>query len=347
MQEPSEAYEIVPWRPQHRTEVLALLEHLWGADPVVRDSHMRWKYEACPYAPGPAHVALYEGRVVGFRGSVGNRWEVDAHADAIRAVVAADLVIAPEHRADGASRPPGAQLFRRLMTGEIAHSGWVMATSAGTPARVALERLGWGSIGPIAVMHFQVRERPFARVRALGGALRDRVQVADAPRPEAMAELIARLPHDGRIRQVRDAKFFAWRFGNPLSRYRFLFLGRNRLKGYIVLQADLGDRYGRRLTISDWEAETPDGLERLMRHAQRLAGDRVLHVWTGSLDETRIEMLRAAGFEDRVQQPGRWYPTILVTPAGAARPPRPWTAHGRDLLNPANWDLRLLYSDGC
>ena len=55
------------------------------------------------------------------------------------------------------------------------------------------------------------------------GRLTPTVRVEREPRADAMAELVARLPYDGRIRHVRDARYLAWRYRNPLRDYRFLY----------------------------------------------------------------------------------------------------------------------------
>src|SRR5262249_10682368 len=60
------------------------------------------------------------------------------------------------------------------------------------------------------------------------------IRLARDPEPEPMARLVARLGYDGRIRHVRDAEYFAWRFRNPLHEYRFLYAGGSDLDGYLV-----------------------------------------------------------------------------------------------------------------
>jgi hypothetical protein len=57
-----------------------------------------------------------------------------------------------------------------------------------------------------------------------------------------MAELVARRPWDGRIRHLRDAEYFAWRFRDPLHDYRFLYWDDGGLRGYPVLQRYVSDR---------------------------------------------------------------------------------------------------------
>ena len=56
------------------------------------------------------------------------------------------------------------------------------------------------------------------------------------PRPGAMADLTERIGCDGRIRQVRDHQYIAWRFSYPLSSYRFLFWEVGGLDGYLILR---------------------------------------------------------------------------------------------------------------
>ena len=72
---------------------------------------------------------------------------------------------------------------------------------------------------------------------------------------DAMAELVERLGHDGRIRYRRDREYLDWRFRNPTSEYRFLYWEESRLEGYLVLSrrvSDLGAWY--RVYIADLEA---------------------------------------------------------------------------------------------
>lgn len=346
-------YDVVPCGPEFRAPALELLAELWSPDPAVNDAYMRWKYDANPYSSGSVHVALHNGRVVGFRGSCGCRWEF-GDGSPIGAVMMADAVVARGHRRRG--------LFQRLAEAQEGEgAAYVLVTSAGAPARLGLERKGWGSIGPIARRaldrrgrsRVRLHRRPFTvfdRVlRWQRGRLGRGVRGSATARPAAMADLVARLPVDGRLRHTRDLAYFAWRFGNPLSLYRFLFLGSDRLEGYLVLQADAFARYGRRVSIADWEATTPDGLSALLRAALPVTRGWPLSAWVGSNDNTRDDILRSLGFvEHAPRSPQDYYPTILLRPVGAGPPPaRPWRLEGVDLLDPGSWDPRMLYSDGC
>ena len=167
------------------------------------------------------------------------------------------------------------------------------------------------------------------------------VSLAREPRPREMAELVARLPWDGRIRHVRDAAFFAWRFRNPLSEYRFLYAGDGLLKGYLVLQRYLFDRFDRGwVSIADWEAEDDSVRAALLDAALDAGRFRLIQTWTaGASDPVRV-LLREHGFQDQaVGGIATRNDGLLVRRLGGQGN---WILGGRDLLDIASWDLRML-----
>src|SRR6185369_15409913 len=113
------------------------------------------------------------------------------------------------------------------------------------------------------------------------------------PRCADMAELVARIRTDGRIRHVRDSEYFHWRFQNPLSRYWFLFWSEERLDGYLVLQEYTSDRADRiRLNIVDWEGITPAVQSGLLEAAVVFANNRPLWIWAATLPQLAADMLK-------------------------------------------------------
>jgi hypothetical protein len=160
-----------------------------------------------------------------------------------------------------------------------------------------------------------------------------------------MADLVARLPWDGRLRHVRDAAYFAWRFRNPLSHYRFLYAGDAALKGYLVLHRfEFGRLDHGWVCIADWEAED-DGVRAALLDAALAAGLRRARTWTASASEPVRALLRERGFQER---PAGGIATRNDGPLvrrldGTAAQDR-WMLDGRDVLDIASWDLRMLQS---
>lgn len=201
-----------------------------------------------------------------------------------------------------------------------------------------------------------VGRNPFGALDRNGARARGRtsgqVSLEQTPRPAAMARLVERLGSDGRIRQVRDEAYFAWRFRNPLSRYRFLFSSDARLQGYLVLQTALhGADVG--VYIVDWEAAEAQVRDDLLRAAIGWGRFAELTIWPATLPADAKILIGEAGFtvsptdsHGRVEGPEAFRPTILVKrlpnrPSEAAD----WVIERRRPAALDDWDLRMIYSD--
>ena len=127
------------------------------------------------------------------------------------------------------------------------------------------------------------------------GARPDRhLSVERNPRPLAMAGLVERIGWDGRMRRVRDCDYFAWRFRNPRSNYRFLFWEDGGLEGYLVLRASVS--LSPNVFIVDWEAANAEARSELLRAAIRLGGFQSLAIWSSTLPEDARAVLESLGF---------------------------------------------------
>jgi hypothetical protein len=234
--------------------------------------------------------------------------------------------------------------------------GWKSVGSMKPVGRRSLSRrvISWMSrqrfLWRYAGKRLSARERqPFSGLDAAGGRRRGnvspRVTLERAPRCEAMAELAGRLGDDGRLRHVRDARYFSWRFQNPTRVYRFLYWEDVGLEGYLVLQKDLTRANPTRVHIVDWEASEGRVRAELLEAAIAWGGFAELVTWAAAVPRDTHVTLAAAGFEpvDQAKR-ARGLPCVLVRPVREQRLGEDWTIAGRRLLDPANWDLRMLYS---
>jgi hypothetical protein len=280
----------------------------------------------------------------------------------------ADFVIAPEHRRSG--------VFKAIMGAVVDGLGsrgypYVFSLSSNTVTRTGSLLAGWRSIGslkpmrcrrwdrilPRRLQHHTARLASFAALRKgnpfhlldnaeLRGKLQPYVSVEEAPRAEAMTELVMRIANDGRLRHVRDQAYFAWRFANPRSAYRFLFWTDDRLEGYLVLQARLySDRA--KINIVDWEATSTRVRADLLEAVIHGGKFEELNIWSTTLSEETQALLSDAGF-DTANEPAsatRNYPAILVKALGDRVSKDHWIVGGRRLTDVADWDVRMIYSD--
>ena len=121
------------------------------------------------------------------------------------------------------------------------------------------------------------------------------VTLSREPRPQPMADLFARIrPHDA-VHHVRDARYLAWRFRNPLSAYRFLYWGEANLEGCLVLQTH-GFAHRDRVRIVLCEASDPVIRTALLRTAIERGGFADLRIWEQAVSPPERQMLTQFGF---------------------------------------------------
>jgi GNAT superfamily N-acetyltransferase len=353
-------YEVVPYRQELHAQIVRLQTHLWSGDLERNAAYFAWKYVDNPYLREVLiQVALYEGRAVAMRGLPGSLWELDDATTPLLLPYADDFVVAPAHRNSG--------IARRVLQASIddgARRGFPFAVSlSASPVTFAASlAAGWRSAGSYQPVRREGRESSgwtrrlnrlrrrrspelFARIDRLGGRAAAPISLARAARPEAMARLIRRLPWDGRIRHVRNARYFDWRFRNPLHEYRFLYWDEGELQGYLVLQRYLSDRADRQgVNIVDWEVTDERARAGLLAAVLDWGGFDRLQAWTAGVGEPVRALLGQHGFTPDSGGVRARCSGLLVRRLAAAAPDEPWILGRRNLLDPANWDLRMLYS---
>ena len=386
---PAADYDIVPYRPEHREQVIEFQKDLWSPSAELNGAYLDWKHLRNPYVNEPLiYLALSGEKIVGMRGFFGAKWQFGSPRQTQVIPCASDMLIAPEHRNRSLMT-----LIMKTALNDLARKGYiyVFSMSAGSMTLVSQMAMGWRSAGslrpkqrvvpakqsfpavrtllkksPLAVSAYRWLRRR-GRTVAAGAAgeshgnhfddfdsrsdqrrhrLGAHVSIQETPRTKAMAELVARLETDGRIRHVQDEPYFAWRFQNPRSRYRFLFWDDDaRLEGYLVLQATPLP-WMPHINLVAWESTTERAGADLLRAAIELVGRETLFTWSATLGETEQLMLNAAGFTRVIQTITQHPATVLVRPAREEMLNLEWSVGGLRLLDLGSWDLRMIYSDG-
>lgn len=363
------ALEFRPYEPDFRGEILALQKHLWGPHLDVNSEFFRWKYEVNPYLAEPnVYLALSQGKVVGMRGFMGMLWEGPDDEPPLTLPLAADLVVHPDHRS--------AAIVRKMMAFALADMQekghpFVMNMSGIKFTLLSSIRMGWKKVatcqvgcwtntsfrerrllgGPQRFMELKMTEKkghPFGVLdRKVSQLASSPIRVQGHPRPVEMAKLIKGLPKTSRIRHVRDETYFAWRFGNSLSEYRFFFHGQEELQGYLILESQRR-RTEMEARVVDWEAKDTHVARDLLAAAVRVNGLKYLTAWFGTHQPERDQLLLEAGFERVPEEKRRARTTkqgILVKCLGTDGATDKEEILGLSMMEDTNWDLRLLYSD--
>jgi hypothetical protein len=371
---------VVQCRAEHKRAIAELQKGLWSSDGALNLRYLEWKYERNPYVRETLiYVALDEDRVVGMRGFHGARVEAGSPARTFPALFADDALIASDYRNRGL-------VTRILKTAhdDLAERGHRLLLSIGNASRLnglGMMTLGWRSAGglrplgrvserttwrtrlrravarsPVIWRYSNARffasadqRRPFRHLDASMARRRaseSPIKVERAPRLDAMADLVQRLPHDGRIRHVRDREYFGWRLANPLSDFRFLYRGDTRIDGYLILArraSDLGALD--RVYIADLEGADEAVRAELLHAAIERGRFPMLVNWSAALRDETLQTLSAHGFAPiDVNEAARGFPCVLARLLPGGQSADVFALNGRALLDVTDWDVRVLYS---
>ncbi len=370
---------IEPYGPEHKDAVARFQTGLWSPDVDGNRRYLEWKYEANPYADGPRiYLALDGGELVGMRGFYSSRWQVGHPTRELDLLVADDLLVRQDRRDEGIVTAVMEAAFHDLRDQGIEY---VLNLSGGVVTILGSLAMGWRSAGSLGIVgrrsagqrtRLAVRDRmlslrfvwryarstwlqarserePMARFdRSLGTTASGgvKIELTDTPRIDDMAALIGELGHDGRMRHVRDAAFFEWRFRHPFYRYRFAYAGGDRLDGFLVLKwPPARPDAGARVEIVDLEGRDGRVSTALLETVIRAGRFPELVTWRATHADPVVSALDRLGFRPvDLDRAAHGWPCVLVRPVDDARLDEDWMLHGTRLLDPSSWDMRMLYT---
>lgn len=370
---------VITATPAHDEAIARLMTRLWTPSVEVNLAYYRWKYRQHPFTETPfVHLVVDAAdKPVAMRGYGPSEWEAAPDGQTLPTqfcwYCVDDLIIMPEYESRGlyallvhagneaiAQRRQSHYLslsaVRVTWLQSVAYGSHSLGTLAPFGRRAPMativdrfNRLIWRLPllwRRIPAMRRAAAARAFSRLdRALPAhtGADTTLTVSTSPASEQLAQFVASLPYDGRIRHVRNAAYFDWRYRNPLHEHRFVYLSSGAaLRGYLVLERALSDfANGLRINIVDWEARSPEDLRVLLEATLRIAAAPELATWTATCDPDRVSALRACGLAPiDVDATRRGLPSILVSQIGDQAP----TVPGRNPLTLADWDIRMIYT---
>jgi GNAT superfamily N-acetyltransferase len=352
-------YEIVPYSESYLDEVLRLRTEFSAVDADWNAAHFRWQQQENPsFEQHIIRLALFKGRAVGMRILQPAVWQAGDPAHRFRAPLFVGTFIDPAHRKRG--------LFERMtqaIESDLAALGieWAFNSSPAPVTLVASMASGGRSIGSLGKV---VREpsirgdglqhklrRNLARVVRGWRAAPRGVQFSDAVRADEMAGLASgQVAGDARIRRERGAAYFDWRFRDPSSRYRFIYVDRDgAMVGFAVLQSAPPPSGDQTLRWVDWGVVENYAWKALagvvVDYAERVQQDLV--TWAATHPDEANRVLEELSFEPR-KEPGllaRSRPTLVVRRVGSHDASEPWIVRDQSVDDLTCWDLRMTDSD--
>jgi hypothetical protein len=358
-------YRLVRYQSKFLDQIVRLQTGLWSRDLATNAAYFSWKYHQNPYISEPLIcVALQKDRVVAMRGFHGSQWAIGESGQTVTLPCAGDTIIAPKHRRRGLLRQ---MLQFEWSDGALAAFPYALSFSASPIVYFCSLSEGWQSIGaynalarPSPIQRLLKSKRVSKWVQKRNAAVtklwraashlrpnlsRGRVRTSFEPRAAEMATLVAATAQHHKIHQHKDSRYYAWRFGSPLSRYQFFYWQDTALEGFLVVRphrSKIGPA-----ELVDWAASSPEVFTELLDAAISYAGLGGLQIWSATLPESVAIALKARGFAptEHASAETGYRPSLLGRRMDATPTTGAWNLAGLDIADLNNWDLRMASSD--
>jgi GNAT superfamily N-acetyltransferase len=300
---PSE-YEIRLYEPELMSQVLDVLQYLYGNKPDSNLSYFRWKYHDNPYTEHPLGiVALYEGKVVGFRGYFATRWHIGEQKETVVVLCPGDTCVHPDHRRKGLSVAMGNmameeyahryKIFLNFSSTRNSLPGYLKMGFVPLVPKTYLTRCT--RLGLIKLVWNEKTRSGWQRGRIAFGEFDD-IIVLDRPRPADMGAVISnKVRNPDRITLWQDEDFFRWRFDNKRKTYVFYYWRKSHVPmGYMVVGVSPTTGRG---YILDYSQTDDTAIEKILRYAVQMKHFDVLSIYNFGLSDDFSKTLYDIGFK--------------------------------------------------
>lgn len=356
-------YRFAEYSPEYMSRIAELRSRVFGGDHAFSTEYFEWKYERNPYIAVPHfYVALHEDDVVAMRGFYGSRWQAGQQSGSLLIPIGGDLAVDLDHRRH--------KLASRLVTFITEHMTtrgytFLMNLSANSSSRRLQIRARYPRVAAYRTFRYGAprtnrltrvlqrakralvgrhREAPFQRFDSWAAGSGGPILGASQARASQMGDLVLRYADNSRIRLVRDAEFYRWRFMNPASEYRFIyhFDDSGGLNGFLVLQSAKGGGW---TTIIDWETSTP-AVWNVLVNAATMSNPKRLKITSTAFTEDQVHSLHRLGFSLLVEpdSPSNPAPGMLLHVPSNYNAGDPKINDLR-VLDASSWDIRMIASD--
>ncbi len=350
-------YDIRVYTPELASQVIEVLQGLWGGDAETNRAYFQWKYLDNPHTEKPLGiVATLHKRVVGFRGYFAVRYTVPSLPYPILVLVPGDTCVHPEHRRCGLS----VQMGRLAMETFAEISPLFLNMTATYNSLPGYLNLGFRPLadkeyvsaytlpGLLAYLATYRQQAKCPKTPLQFGASED-ICPSDQPRPEAMASIVARRRQTSpKIAPAQDEAFFRWRFANPRKRYRFYYAQTGKqVTGYIVLGLSPNARRGYVLDYADADGVSVEKLLHRIITQRDLDIVSIYRFCLNDLPDQAVKRLplKGHGLLRMLERRKTGELPLLIRPVKTTYTEADWIVGGVDIREIRNWHIKEIISD--
>ena len=354
-------YEIKNYNSKFVQQIANLERHLWGRDIPRNIAYFRWKYEENPVTDEPVGmIALYKGRVVGFRGCFVTQWAVKKDGETVSLLSPADICVHPDHRRKGLFAAMTEMIIDRYQDSRYAGFVNLSSNKLSVPGYL---KMGWKPLTAKKLMRryglngyinslFWGRLNLRINKNVITAGRFGNIEITDIPKAGQMGRASDYCSLSGKrsLKLFKDQNFFNWRFRNNRRRYIFYYYrDKGAITGYVVIRASRNNENGH---IVDYCEKEPGAVEEILRFIVKNRQFDMLTVWDITLDEELSAVLKkmrfgVKGFNTKIIRHTETQPPILVRPLKKEYTEDDWFIRDVDMRDISNWDISEICSDAC
>lgn len=355
-------YQFVNYRPEHKEEVLNILEHLWSHERSEFAEYFDWKYKNNPASDSVlAIVALYRGKVVGFRGYFANRFVIKGFVDKPVILHPGDTCVHPEHRNKGLSVTMGKlafqyenqkyPLFMNMTCSAKSLPGYIKMGFQPLEQKVMLNK--W-SLNPLKLWKnrkTETQKLPFDNIKIQFGRIGD-LLISREYLPEQMASIVEQQGYpENKLCLYQDRNFFDWRYDNG-HKYIFYFLMKADIAvGYVVLDISKNNQTAK---IIDYAQAIDNAIKIILKNIIKSDNFVNISIYTYGVDQQLSQVLLELGFSlypiwrkfllGKAFTKENIFP-LLIRPTKESFSEQDFVINGLNTLDFNNWLLKPICSD--
>lgn len=292
----------VKYSPEHKEEAMQLLQLLWShLDERGQHELFAWRYENNPFAENPwVYLAMDENKVVGFRGFVPQNFIFGQNKE-LKGFTPADAIVHPGYRRKGVLTKLNEAFFEDIDR-SFSGSGLIYNLSSNKYSTPGYLKQHWQATNGTKRFALRTSIPNYFIIKTKRKIKTDedtvfirkkgwRVEISNSLRAKEMAHCYENCRPREKISNMRDERYFRWRYSYLTNDYFFSYLfDDDVLKAYLVIRK-----------VSDyqyllWEYAVPGfkELKSLVRIAMRKRTIPFLRSWALSGSETSL--LAKCGF---------------------------------------------------
>jgi GNAT superfamily N-acetyltransferase len=372
-------YKIEPYSPEYLSQVVHVMEFLWGKDFEKNLAYFQWKHINNPYSEQPlGMVSLFRGRVVGFRAYFPLKYQTGSSGKTFILLVPGDTCVHPDHRRKGLSVAMGGKAIQEY---QLKYKVF-LNTSSSFDSLPGYIKLGFHPLAPkfsvplikkgkslkdflpAKAKKFIARSKPFRKLHPVSGKHKKQpteirkinlgefgnIMVSDRPKPEEMSSVISgKKRKDQKIRLCQDETFFRWRFLNNKNKYIFYFLRDNKsITGYVVLGVSADNTQGQILDYAECGSKALGHILRFILDSRQFD---MLSVLSFGVNQQLLHTLEDMGLSPRgfAEKRSRYKEgelALLIRPVKKERTEEDWFLDGFDIRKFSHWEIKPVTCDG-